>query len=257
MNIASLLITEAKFRWIYQKRYFFNFAATTLNLLLFVYFLQLGIGSFGKYVSQGYLEGRVAVLIVGLFVFTMIVSSITAVSNVISEGATTGTLEQMMLTPYGSSVLFLCKAIVGSSFSFVYYLLIVPITMVLCWHFFYVNVWILALLTVPLCLGSWGIGFAIGGATLVFKQTNSFVNLVQFFVLSLMVVPSYPFSLFSALPISPQAMTINKFITKTMPLEMEWLVYLYVHGLVYLLLGMTIFKVGERYARKKGTLGQY
>jgi ABC-2 type transport system permease protein len=257
MRTTALLLTEARFRWIYQKRYFFNYAASTLNLLLFIFFLRLGIGSFGSFVASDYLASRVAVLIIGLFTFTMIVSSITSVSNVISEGASTGTLEQMMLSPYGSCTLFLCKAAVGSSFSFIYYLLIVPITMLLCWNFFPLNIPMLAFLTLPLCMCSWGIGFIIGAATLVFKQASGFANLVQFLVLSLMVLPSYPFSPISLLPVAPQARTINLYFTGSFDLNPGWLIFLYAHGLAYLILGMTVFRLGEKHARKMGTLGQY
>jgi len=110
---------------------------------------------------------------------------------------------------------------------------------------------------IPLWMSSWGLGFAIGAATIIYKKTSNFTNLIQFLVLSLIVLPSYPLNLYSFLPISPSAMTINKVFASGLEASWSWIGFLYLHGLIYLILGMVVFKRGEQYARDKGTLGQY
>ena len=257
MQMAALICAEWKYMWVFQKRYFLNFICGLISLFLFLVFLQFGISSLQEGSFTQVSSSKISILIVGFFVFNMISSAIGSISNIISEGTSTGTLEQTMLSPFGTTTVFLCKASVSSTFSFLFYIVVIPLSMLVCRHFFWVNIFTLFLYVIPLWLASWGVGFAIGASTIIYKQTSSFMGLIQFIVLSLLVIPSYPFNSYSLLPIAPQAMTINKVFASGITVSGEWLMFLYLQGMIYLILGIAVYKIGEQFARDKGTLGQY
>ncbi len=242
---------------ILMKRYWLNLAAGTVNMFLFLIFIQFGIRSFGGGVSTEFLAGKMGTLIVGFFSFSIIGVGITSITSRISDNTATGILEQTMLGPLGIEWTLFFGAVTQFATALVLYLLLLPITMFLCGHFFKLNMLQLVLLTVPLWLASCGVGFVLGAASLVYKKTQNFSNLIQFLILTLMVMPSYPFSGYSLLPISPQAAILHSVIVLHQPIGWGWLAYLFAQSAAYLILGSIIFKEAEKYAKEKGILGQY
>ncbi|MBF0362785.1 MAG: hypothetical protein HQK49_17330 [Oligoflexia bacterium] len=257
MKFLWMFTSEIKYGLIMQKRYLFDILAGIVNILLFVIFIQLGIHSLQGDISSAALGTKLSSVIIGFFTFIVISSGIMLVANNITEGATTGTLEQTMLTPFGAEYVLLSRTIVGSVVNLLICLILIPISMLICRHWFSIDIGMLFVLLVPLWLSCWGVGFILGAFALIFKRVQSFMNLTQFLILSLMVVPSYPFNLYSLLPISSEATTMNRVLAVGNSVTSEWVLFLYLHGLIYLILGILIFKLGERYACNKGILGQY
>ena len=72
-----------------------------------------------------------------------------------------------------------------------------------------------------------------------------------------MILPSYPFNSMSLLPISPQAVILNKILAGHQVISYNWVIYLYAQSLIYLFMGVVLFKEAENYAKVKGILGQY
>lgn len=239
------------------KRYWLNLAAGTVNMFLFLLFIQLGIRSFNGGVSAEFLSGKMGTLIVGFFSFSIIGVGVSSITSRISDNAATGILEQTMLSPLGVEWVLFSGALAQFVTALVLYLLLLPVSMFVCGHFFALDVTRLVLFTLPLWLASCGVGFMLGAASLVYKKTQSFSNLIQFLVLTLMVMPSYPFSGYSILPISPQAAALNSAIALRQPVGPGWVAYLFAQSAVYLILGSIIFKEAEKYAKEKGILGQY
>ncbi|MFH1652880.1 MAG: ABC transporter permease [Pseudomonadota bacterium] len=257
MKFIRFFTSVFRFTLILQKRYFFDVAAGLVNLLLFLVFIQLGIHTFQGYVDGALIGQKLSMLIIGFFSFMVVSNSISVVAYGIVEGASTGTLEQAMLSPFGAEGLFLGVAASRSIINLIIAGILIPVSMLICSHWFSIDIYSFILLIIPMWICCWGIGFMFGAFALVFKRIGSFLNLAQFIILSLMVLPSYPFSWYSLLPVSPQVVTMTKVCGVGGPLSLSWLSYLYVHGALYLLLGILIFKKGEDYAKRKGILGQY
>jgi ABC-2 type transport system permease protein len=239
------------------KRYWLNLAAGTVNVFLFLIFIQLGIRSFGGGASAEFLAGKMGTLIVGFFSFSIIGVGISSITARISDNAATGILEQTMLSPIGIAWVLFFGAFAQFITALLLYLLLIPVTMFLCGHFFRLNILQLISLTVPLWLASCGVGFILGAVSLIYKKTQSFSNLIQFLILALMAMPSYPFNVYSLLPISPQAAILNKVIVLHQSIGLVWSVYSLAQSAAYLILGSIIFKEAEKYAKEKGILGQY
>lgn len=95
------------------------------------------------------------------------------------------------------------------------------------------------------------------GATLVFKRLKSATHLLQFLILTLMVLPSYPISIYSFLPITVESMILNKFFTSKMEVSHDLVLFLYFHSFFYFLLGLFVYSKFEDYAKDKGIIGHY
>jgi ABC-2 type transport system permease protein len=193
-----------------------------------------------------------------------------AVSNMgwsLREEVQTGTLEQMYMSPVSPPLLMLGRAL--STF--------ITTTISLA---------LIALVLVPLLgisiplrpaglvvfawtmLGLYGLGFIVGGATLVYKQVESFAYLAQYGLMfvngSLLPVERFPAELAwvaRLLPGTQGIIVLRRVVLEHHSLADVWsdgsLIALIVHSTLFFLLGWTIFKAGERYARQRGTLGQY
>lgn len=248
---------EAKYGLILTKRYWLNLAAGTINMLLFLIFIQLGIRSFENGVSGEFLTGKMETLIIGFFVFSIVGTGISSITSHLNDSAATGILEQTMLAPIGIEWVLFFGAFVQFIISLALYLLLLPVSMLLCGHFFPINLSGLIFFTLPLWLSSCGVGLSLGAVTLIYKKTQNFSNLIQFLILALMVLPSYPFNGLSLLPISPQAVVLNKAIAAHHVIAGKWIAYIFIQSAVYFVLGNLIFKEAEKHAKEKGILGQY
>lgn len=257
MHTLRIFIAELYLSCLSKKRYTFDLVAGVINLLLFLIFIQLGIKSFDSSVENIFLDQKLSMLIMGFFSFMVISGSISHASSYVMDGARTGTFEQMILCPLGVKTILLSSVAANSLINVLIAAAIIPCSMLICQHWFSINITQLLILLIPLWLASWGVGFIIASLAVILKKIHSFMNLIQFLVLSLMIIPSYPFNTYSLLPISPQAVTINKLLALKLPLSIPWAMYLYFNGMIYLIFGLFIFDYGVRYARHKGTLGQY
>lgn len=254
----NILFVEIKFLFIRLKSYWVDWISGNVNLLLGLIFLYLGINSFKENVDNlNTIDLKTIQMIVGLYTFVIIQEGITGLVSRVSEGKTSGVFEQIIVNPYGSWFILFCKSVAGAVITVFSLFVFVPLAMIITGKYFSINVIKLIFLLISLYMATIGIGFIIGGLTLIFRRLWSFAYLIQFLVLTLIILPSYPFSLYSLLPISPQAMTINKVIAYNLTISYKWWIYLYLNGFVYFVMGVLIYKKLEEVAREKGVLGHY
>lgn len=254
MGYLRFFLSMFKFSLIIQRRYAFELATGLIYMLLFLVFTQLGIHSF---TTASAISDKLSMLIIGFFSFMLINNAISVVAYAIIDSSVTGTLEQAMLSPYGAEGVFLSVAITRSMTNFVITLILIPISMLICNHWFRINFLNLLIVVIPMWLSCWGIGFMIGSLALMFKRIQSFMALTQFLALYLIILPTYPFGVLSLLPIAPQAATLQQLVGLNLQFPWHWFIYLYINGICYLIFGLLTFKGGECYAKQKGLLGQY
>jgi ABC-2 type transport system permease protein len=254
-----ILITEIKFIFIRMiTSYRFDWIAGNINLLLALIFLYIGINSFRQdVISSNVIDSKTIKMIVGMYIFVIIQEGLMGMVSRVTEGKAYGTFEQMVVNPYGSWFILFAKSVGASIISFISITIFAPLAMVITGKYFSVNLFKLILLLIPLLFSVFGIGFILAGLTLIYKRLQSFAYLIQFFVLSLMVLPSYPFSVYSLLPIAPQSLVINKVIASNVVISYKWWIYLYLNAFVYFFSGIKIYNYLEEIAREKGVLGHY
>lgn len=253
-----IVLNEIRTTFLWLKSYWLDWAAGIINLLLLLFFLNLGINSFnGNVISGDVLNSKSLQVIIGLYAFILIEDGLVGMVNKVTEGKTSGVFEQMIVNPYRSWFILFSKSIANIIINIITINILVPIVMVITGNYYSFNFFIFLLLCIPLCLSTTGIGFILGGLTLIFRRLNNFSYLIQFLVLSLMVLPSYPFSIYSLLPIAPQSMVINKVMASNLTLNYKWWMYIYFNGFVYFIAGIILYNFMEEIGREKGLLGHY
>jgi len=117
-------------------------------------------------------------------------------------------------------------------------------------------------------LGLYGLGFVAGGATLLFKNVLSFTNLLQNVLLfvngaivPVTLFPEWLTRLSRALPTTLSIETVRLVTLEGASLQEAWhigiLPSLVFHSAVWFAVGLLLFFVAEREARRRGLLGQY
>ena len=254
----TLWAGELKRSVIHMKRYYFE----TLSMLFvfFVFFVLIFFGA--KAISGGTprIGGGLEGIIVGYFVWTMAMVGYSDVSENLVEEATTGTLEQIAMSPLG-----LTRVVVGYLLSSIItggvvlsVLLIVMMAVTGKW----LNLDVISILPLILLttLGIGGVGFVMGGLAVVFKRTRSILNILQIVLLAFVVVPLDRYPAMKYLPLAwgnhllQRVMVEGRSIFQIPPADLGFLV---ASTVAYAAGGLMIFRYFEKVARHKGLLGHY
>ena len=262
MIIAPLVLyNEVRKTFIIAWNYRVDLAIQLLTLVLLFVFISFFIGS-GTIDS----EGLPAVLL-GYLVWLYAVMAISNMSASLSGEASIGTLEQIYMSPVPAWLVivgwvaanFLQHTVIVALLG-VILVLILPVTLPL------------ELAALPpfalTMIGLIGFGYAIGGLTLVYKQVNSvsglLTNVLLFLNGALLPVHHFPAWLETVavfLPTTQGIIVLRKVVVDDMSLIAVWedgsMVFLAVQSALYLVAGWALFNVGERVAKRRGTLGQY
>lgn len=199
-------------------------------------------------------------IVSGYFVWMLAIVSYGSAAGQLTEEATTGTLEQLAMSPLG------LRAVVTAQFlsSWLTQLVFICSTLLLMmtvshqWlHIDFISLVPLVFLT---SVGLFGMGLAVGGLSLVFKRTQNLQQLVQFAFVALVAVPVRSVPAFKFLPIAwgnelIRRVTVHGTSIFSMPLRDTG--FLFVHAVAWFALGLIAFGRFERIARERALLGQY
>jgi len=116
--------------------------------------------------------------------------------------------------------------------------------------------------------GILGFGFVVAGAVLVFKQVESFANLIQNGLaflngsfLPIEAMPAWMAGFARVLPSTQGIVVLRQVVLHGQSLASVWrdgsLPWLIAHSAIWFAAGWLAFSVGERVAKEQGSLGQY
>ena len=259
--VPLVLYNEVRKELIITWNYRANTAIELLTLVFVFVFISYFAGS-GELDSE-MLPGS----LLGFLLWFYAAFAISSMSSGITGEASIGTLEQLYMSPMPTWLVFLGRVIatfvkgtVMVALLGIVLAMILPVTLPL------------ELSALPpfalTMVGLFGFGYAIGGLTLVFKQIGSVNNLLTNVLLflngALLPVHHFPAWLETIavfLPTTQGIIVLRKVVVDDMSLIAVWedgsMVFLAVQSLVYLAAGWALFNVGERVAKRRGTLGQY
>jgi ABC-2 type transport system permease protein len=241
-----------------MREYAFN---TVMSLLVaYMFFLMIFVGAWASLGEQASFGQTLAQVVVGLMVWMMALQAFSEVASRISTEAMQGTLEQLAMAPLGLRNVLLCRAVAMSVIQLGYVLVFLVLMMVTTRQWLHLDL----LSLVPLLLvtvGSvQGLGFAMGGATLLFKRTAATFGLWQFVFIALLAVPVEKSSLVMLLPLAWGAHLIRGVMIEGISLleiPVADLLLLVLNSSAYFALGLLVFGRFERMARERGVLGHY
>jgi ABC-2 type transport system permease protein len=223
---------------------------------------------YGLFLSASYIAGptlqfgeRLDAIIVGYVLWNLVLFIMNDIALGLQYEAQTGTLEQIFLSPFGAPIVFLMRALaslvlrLGLTFSVL--LIIMALTGS---RLAFPPAIILPLITV--LLGAYGLAFAMGSLALLLKRVQQLLGIFQFALLFLMAVPTEtwvgPLRVIGwFLPMTSGAGLLRGLMARGEALNLLAFALALANGMAYFVLGLLIFQVCEREAKRRGMLSGY
>lgn len=257
--MIELFRAELKRAWILYVRYPMDYVSGLVIMLVTFYVLVMG----ARYIAgpaMGFGD-RLDGVILGYWLWNLAIISFSYTATAIHLDALAGTLEHIFLSPYGPVKVFLARSLasiglnIGTSS-----LLLLVLLLITGRRLSFPPLLALPLLT--LLITTYGIGLMVSGLTLLAKQINQFLAILQFLFLPLVIVPfetwegAYSIARFFV-PIAPSAALLRGLMTRDAGLDLGHLLIATVNSLIYFVLGVILFRAADRRARARGLLGQH
>lgn len=257
MNNITFLLAQCKRELIYFKRYFFNSIGGFLTL--YIVFLLLFLGYRGLAGGTEMYGSGLDNLIVGYLLWMLAMMVYQDIAYTLFNEAREGILEQLYMSPYGYIRVTLFR-LIGSLIPTLLIVLAILLAMMFSTGR-YLNLDLVSLIPLMflLLLGVVGIGFALGGLQLIFKRIQSYLQIMQFLLVAMVVAPmSLGWTRF--LPAAQASHLIREVMVREISLFQlplfEVLLAVAV-GVLYLYLGIVLFRLCERKAMNSGRLSQF
>lgn len=257
--MIELFFAEFKRGWLQFRRYAAEAATGITIVTIFFYGLVQG----ARYIAGPSLQfgDRLDAIIVGYVLWTLTFFVIGDISGGLQSEAQTGTLEQLFLSPFSASQLFLTRAIASMMRQSILNVLILGIILLLTQRqLAFPPVLLLPFTTV--LLGAYGLAFITGSLTLLLKRIQQLLGIFNFVLLFLLTAPIETWTgqmrtIGWLLPMAPGAGLLRDVMARDLPLDWGRFAIALLNGTVYLLIGLWLFRQAERETRRRGSLGGY
>lgn len=257
--MIRLFLAELKRQWILQLRY----AAETFSLLV-----GLTIIFYGLFQSTQFLAGpnvqfddRLDSVIVGYVLWSLSLFILVNIAGELQIEAQTGTLEQIFLSPFGAPQIFITRAVANLSIQLILNIsILLSIMAVTGSRLSFPPMLLLPLLTV--LLGAYGLALAMGSLALLLKRVQQVLGIFQFLLFFVLIVPVETWVgstrfLGWLLPMTPGAGLLRDLMARGQSLNLTQFLVALLNGVAYFALGLSLFYLAEREAKRRGRLGGY
>ena len=186
--MIDLLIGEFKRTWLQTLRY----PAEVIGGVVILTAVFYGIFFSTQYMvggGAGAFGDRLDTLVVGYVTWTLVLYILNDTATSLQLEAQTGTLEQVFLSPFGASKVFLVRAIASLTLR----LLLIGVVLGLILWITNSRLAFPPLLLLPLStliLAAYGLAFLAGSLALVFKRVQQLLGIFQFVLLFLLATPT-------------------------------------------------------------------
>ncbi len=198
-------------------------------------------------------------LIVGYFLWTVMVMVYSDTAHSIVSDASTGTLEQVSMSSLGLDSVMIVRSIANLIINLLVCFIVLFAVMLTTGYWLNVDVLPLLVLIILGIFSILGIALIIGGLALIFKRIKSLLNIVQFFLIALVFNSSN--SLISLLlPFKPSIWAVYQVIlggNSFMDFSLLDYGIIVLNSAVYFFIGLFVFNQCTKVAKKKGLMGQY
>ncbi|WP_100334053.1 ABC transporter permease [Bacillus alkalisoli] len=257
MQWLNLLSTNFRKEYIELKRYLPNTIALLLTFYIVFLAAFFGIMFIGDPAS---FEANVQYSIVSVVFWGLTLMTLNFIGFTVITEAMRGTLEQLYMSPMGVWKIMLSR-VIGQLF-----LQSTMMTFLLFAAMLTSGQWLNLnpMTTIPIILLTMvsmiGVSFMIAGLAIIFKQIQAFLQIFQFVLMALVFVPLTVAPYLVLAPFVKGVNMVRNVMMENLSLsQLPWSDYsiLLVNSVVYLILGLLVFRLCEKTAIKKGLLGQY
>lgn len=254
--LYNALVANSRKVIIEMQRYLPN----TLSLVATFYIIFLamffGIRIIGDPASA---EANIQFVIVSNSFWFLAVMALTSMGWEVTTEATRGTLEQLAMSPVGLPAILLLRMITNIAVQLVIIAAMLALVMWTAGQWLTLDLALVPIL-LPTIVSMIGVGYVVAGLSIIFKQIQALLQIMQFVFLGMTFVP------LSALPwleLAPFVKGVD--LTRRVMIQgltigdlggLDWLSLL-ANAAGYFLLGLLFFRWCERVARQRGLLGQY
>lgn len=255
----QLFIAELRRSWLQFRRY----PAEAIGLIVIT-----TIFFYGLFLSARYLAGpslqlgdRLDSIIIGYVLWTLVLFIITDIVGNLQYEAQTGTLEQLFLSRFGAIKVFLMRTLASLTLQMIIMLTILFIIMGLTGsHLNFPPTLLLPFVTV--LMGAYGIAFTMGSLALLLKRIQQFLGIFNFALLFLLATPTETWTpplniLAQLLPMTSGAGILRDLMARGESLNFTKLAIAFVNGVIYFAVGLLLFYLAEREAKRRGMLSGY
>jgi ABC-2 type transport system permease protein len=204
---------------------------------------------------------RLDAIVVGYTLWSLVLFIMTDIAGGLQYEAQTGTLEQLFLSPFGAPMVFVMRAFASLVLRLAVILSILLIIMALTGsRLAFPPTLLLPLLTV--LLGAYGLAFMMGSLALLLKRVQQLLGIFQFALLFLMATPTETWAgslqvVRWLLPMTAGAGLLRDLMARGEALNLAQFSLALLNGIGYFTVGLLIFRLAEREAKRRGMLGGY
>ncbi|MCF2971266.1 ABC transporter permease [Synechococcus sp. Nb3U1] len=255
--MIQLFFAELKRSWIQYIRYPVEALGGILITTFFFYALFVGAQYVAGPASQ--FGERLDAVVIGYVLWTLVIFVVNDIALNLQVEAQTGTLEQVLLSPFSAASIFLARACASFSLRFTSVTAILMVILGLTGsRLQFPPSLILPLVSVV--LGAYGLAFLLGSAALIFKRIQQLLVMSQFGLLFLLATPTEEWQgslkwVGQGLPMTAGAGLLRDVMVRDVGLDGPRLLMGLVTGVVYFALGMAAFRGSVRIAKDRGILG--
>ncbi|MEM6751825.1 MAG: ABC transporter permease [Cyanobacteria bacterium P01_C01_bin.38] len=257
--MLKLFFAELRCSWIQFRRYPVESISQIIFTTAIFYGLFLGAGYIAG--SSFQLGDRLDSIIVGYVLWVLVNFVMGNIAGGLQNEAQTGTLEQLFLSRYGAVKVFLMRGLAYLTLEVLKIVLILFIIILLTGSSLYFPP-LLVLPFISILLGAYGFAFIIGSISLLIKRVQQLLPLLLFPLLFLLTIPTEtwtgtPKYLALLIPMTPGAGLLRSLMARGESLNLITLIIAFLNGIVYFSIGLFLFRVAEKEAKRKGILSGY
>lgn len=237
-------------------RYPVNTGAYFLTLYAIFMLIFLGGRTFG---GEAF-SGSLGAIIVGYFLVTMAFTAFNELAHTFSREAAWGTLEQLYMSEVGFGRTTALIAIVRTFLSLLWGLAMLALMMVTTGKTISIDAISILPVTILAIASLIGVGFAFGGAAILYKRISNVFNLMQFGIFALVAAPVETYPILKLLPLAQGSYLLRLIMNegyRVWEIPPQEIGILLLTGVGYALLGYVTFEKFVAIARNRGVMGHY
>jgi ABC-2 type transport system permease protein len=254
--LYNALVANSRKVIIEMQRYLPN----TLSLVATFYIIFLamffGIRIIGDPATA---EANIQFVIVSNAFWFLAIMAMTSMGWEVTTEATRGTLEQLAMSPVGLPAILLLRMIANIAAQLVIIAAMLVLVMWTAGQWLNFDLTLLPIL-VPTLISMIGIGYVVAGLSIIFKQIQALLQILQFVFLGMTFVPLSALPWLELAPFVKGVDLTRQVMTQGLGLGdlgfLDWL-SLIANAALYFTLGLVFFRWCEQVARRQGLLGQY
>ena len=256
--MTALLAGVLRRNAIELRRYAFDTFFSLFGIFMLFLLLFAGVKAIGGHdVRTG---GTLPAIVVGFFVFSLVLGNYGSIAQWMTNQATQGTLEQLAMSPFGLLRVMAAEYVSGTVFTTGIAIVLLFVAEGLTGEWVKLPLLTVVPLILILLVQVAGVGFALAGTALRHKRVASLANLIQFAFLALVGIQVRDAPWTRLLPVA----LVNDLIRKATvdgrslgDLPRGDLAMTVAVAVGWLVAGIAVFMAMERSARERGVIGTY